>query len=120
MKAHVSAILNKFKVGNRTQMVIATSKVDLEAILSGKDVCAPAAGNGSDQAGGRKKNGGPNDRHGAASREFGAAHCWQANHWSQKKTQILRSGRAKLLSRTSIKPARLTCNSSMHHAGRRT
>ncbi len=61
VKAHVSAILNKLKVGNRTQMVIATSSVDLEAIISGKDVCAPAAGNGSDPARGRKKNGGPND-----------------------------------------------------------
>ena len=61
VKAHVSAILIKLTVGNRTQLVIATSKVDLEAIIRGKDVCAPAAGNGSDSARGRKKNGAPND-----------------------------------------------------------
>jgi DNA-binding NarL/FixJ family response regulator len=43
VKAHVTAILHKLKLCNRTSLVVATSHLDLEAVLSTKLLHSPAA-----------------------------------------------------------------------------
>jgi DNA-binding NarL/FixJ family response regulator len=44
VKAHVTAILRKLKVVSRTQVVLATSHLDLDAILRNKAACEASSG----------------------------------------------------------------------------